>query len=133
MLDRLNSRIKPTDLFEFGLIQEFAGRLPIIAHFNPLSRDMMVRIMTEPKNSIYRQFHQMLANDGVELTIEALVFEQIADLAMEYGVGARSLRGIFEEMLTPTLYLLPDHPEVRQVRFASLFEEPKFIGARPAG
>jgi ATP-dependent Clp protease ATP-binding subunit ClpX len=133
MLDRLNSRIKPTDLFEFGLIQEFAGRLPIIAHFNPLSRDMMVRIMTEPKNSIYRQFHQMLANDGVELTIEALVFEQIADLAMEYGVGARSLRGIFEEMLTPTMYLLPDHPEVRQVKFVSLFEEPKFIGARPAG
>jgi hypothetical protein len=133
MLDRLNSRIKPTDLFEFGLIQEFAGRLPIIAHFNPLSREMMVRIMTEPKNSIYRQYRQMLANDGVELAIEPLVFQQIADLAMEYKVGARSLRGIFEEMLTPTMYLLPDHPEVRQVKFTSLFEEPKFIGKFPQG
>jgi ATP-dependent Clp protease ATP-binding subunit ClpX len=50
---------------------------------------------------------------------------------MEYKVGARSLRGIFEEMLTPTMYLLPDHPEVRQVKFTSLFEEPKFIGTRP--
>ena len=128
LLDRLNARVKPTDLFEFGLIQEFAGRLPIIAHFTPLPREMMVRIMTEPQNSIYKQYRQMLQNDGVELQIEPLVFEQIADLAMEYKVGARSLRGIFEEMLTPTMYLLPDHPEVRQVRFASLFEDPKFIG-----
>ena len=133
LLDRLNARVKPTDLAEFGLIPEFAGRLPIIAHFNPLSREMMIRIMNEPKNSIYKQYRQMLHNDGVELLIEAPVFEQIADLAMEYKVGARSLRGIFEEMLTPTMYLLPDHPEVRQVRFASLFEEPKFIGTRPPG
>ena len=130
LLDRLNERVKPTDLAEFGLIPEFAGRLPIIAHFNPLSREMMVRIMTEPKNSIYKQYRQMLHNDGVELLIEPPVFEQIADLAMEYKVGARSLRGIFEEMLTPTMYLLPDHSEVRQVRFASLFEDPKFIGTR---
>jgi ATP-dependent Clp protease ATP-binding subunit ClpX len=130
LLDRLNERVKPTDLAEFGLIPEFAGRLPIIAHFTPLSREMMVRIMTEPKNSIYKQYCQMLHNDGVELLIEPPVFEQIADLAMEYKVGARSLRGIFEEMLTPTMYLLPDHSEVRQVRFASLFEDPKFIGTR---
>jgi ATP-dependent Clp protease ATP-binding subunit ClpX len=133
MLDRLNARVKPPDLFEFGLIQEFAGRLPIIANFNPRSREMMVRIMTEPTHSIYKQYRQMLAIDGVDLQIDALVFEQIADLAMEYRVGARSLRGIFEEMLTPAMYLLPDHPEVRQVRFASLFEDPKFIGARAAG
>jgi len=130
LLDRLNARVKPTDLFEFGLIQEFAGRLPIVAHVKPLSREMMVRIMTEPQNSIYKQYRQMLQNNGVELTIEPLVFEQIADLAMEYKVGARSLRGIFEEMLTPVMYLVPDHPEVRQVRIASLFEDPRFIGTR---
>jgi ATP-dependent Clp protease ATP-binding subunit ClpX len=60
LLDRLNARIKPTDLFEFGLIQEFAGRLPIVAPLKPLSRDMMVRIMTEPQNSIYAQYRQIL-------------------------------------------------------------------------
>ena len=130
LLDRLNTRVKPTDLFEFGLIQEFAGRLPIVASLKPLSREMMVRIMTEPENSIYKQYRQILQNDGVELTIEPLVFAQIADLAMEYRVGARSLRGIFEEMLTPVIYLVPDHPEVRQVRIASLFENPRFIGTR---
>ena len=130
LLDRLNTRVKPTDLFEYGLIQEFAGRLPIVASLKPLSREMMVRIMTEPKNSIYSQYCKILQNAGVELTIEPLVFEQIADLAMEYRVGARSLRWIFEEMLTPVIYLVPDHPEVRQVKIASLFENPRFIGAR---
>ena len=133
LLERLNTRVKPTDLFEFGLIPEFAGRLPIVASVKPLSREMMVRIMTEPKNSIYAQYRQILQNDGVELIIDPQVFGQIADLAMEYKVGARSLRGIFEEMLTPVIYLVPDHPEVRQVRIASLFENPRFIGTRPAG
>jgi ATP-dependent Clp protease ATP-binding subunit ClpX len=133
LLDRLNTRVKPTDLFEFGLIQEFAGRLPIVASLKPLSREMMVRIMIEPKNSIYGLYRQILQNEGVELTIDPLVFEQIADLAMEYRVGARSLRGIFEEMLTPVIYLVPDHPEVRQVKIASLFENPRFIGTRSSG
>jgi len=133
LLDRLNTRVKPTDLFEFGLIQEFAGRLPIVASLKPLSREMMVRIMIEPKNSIYGLYRQILQNEGVELTIDPLVFEQIADLAMEYRVGARSLRGIFEEMLTPVIYLVPDHPEVRQVQITSLFDNPRFIGTRSSG
>lgn len=133
LLDRLNTRVKPTDLFEFGLIQEFAGRLPIVASLKPLSREMMVRIMTEPRNSIYGQYRKILQNEGVELTIDPQVFEQIADLAMEYRVGARSLRGIFEEILTPVIYLVPDHPEVRQVKITSLFENPRFIGTQSSG
>jgi ATP-dependent Clp protease ATP-binding subunit ClpX len=129
VLDRLNARVKPTDLFEFGLIPEFAGRLPIVARLAPLAREMLVRIMTEPRNSIFKQFRQILQNEGVELKIEPAVFEQIADLAMEYKAGARSLRGIFEELLTPVLYLVPDHPEVQQVVIASLFENARFIGS----
>jgi ATP-dependent Clp protease ATP-binding subunit ClpX len=128
VLDRLNARVKPTDLFEFGLIPEFAGRLPIIARLAPLARDMLVRIMTEPRHSIFNQFRQILQNEGVELKIEPAVFEQIADLAMEYKAGARSLRGIFEEMLTPVLYLVPDHPEVKQAVFSSLFDNPRYLG-----
>jgi ATP-dependent Clp protease ATP-binding subunit ClpX len=129
VLDRLNARIKPTDLFTFGLIPEFAGRLPIIARVQPLSREMMVRIMTEPQNAIFKQFKKILADEGVVLRIGSEVFEQIADLAMEYKVGARSLRGIFEEMLMPVLYLVPDHPEVSQVVIDSLFDSPRYIGS----
>jgi ATP-dependent Clp protease ATP-binding subunit ClpX len=126
VLDRLNARVKPTDLFRFGLIPEFAGRLPIIARLDELTRDMMIRIMIEPHNAIYRQFRAILRNEGVDLVVEPAVFGQIADLALEYKVGARSLRGIFEEMLTPVLYAVPDRPEVKKVTIRSLFEQPEF-------
>jgi ATP-dependent Clp protease ATP-binding subunit ClpX len=126
VLDRLNARVKPTDLFRFGLIPEFAGRLPVIARLDELTRDMLVRIMIEPPNAIYRQFRAILAGDGVDLVVEPAVFGQIADLALEYKVGARSLRGIFEEMLTPVIYAVPDRPEVQRVTIRSLFEPAVF-------
>jgi len=127
ILDRLNSRVKPTDLFTFGLIPEFTGRLPIIARLDDLSKQMLARIMTEPKNSIYNQFREIFKNEGVELTVEPRVFDQIAELAFEYKTGARSLRGIFEEMITPILYVVPDNRDVKKVAISSLFTEPSLI------
>lgn len=126
VLDRLNSRVKPTDLFEFGLIPEFTGRLPVVARFQPLSKAQLVRILVEPRNALYRQFREIFAHEGVELVIEDPVFEQIAELATEYQAGARSLRGIFEEMITPILYLVPDHPEIGRVVLSSLFAQARF-------
>jgi ATP-dependent Clp protease ATP-binding subunit ClpX len=111
ILVRLNSRVKPTDLFTYGLIPEFTGRLPIISRFQDLTGEMLVRILTEPKDSIYSQFREIFRMEGVELTVERKVFEQIAELAIEYKTGARSLRGIFEELITPILFLVPDHPD----------------------
>jgi ATP-dependent Clp protease ATP-binding subunit ClpX len=132
ILDRLNSRVKPTDLFTFGLIPEFTGRLPIIAHFQDLTRKMLIRIMTEPKDSIYNQFIEIFRNEGVELTIEPKVFEQIAEVAFEYKTGARSLRGIFEELITPILYVLPDDREIDKVTISSLFGNPMLARKRAA-
>jgi ATP-dependent Clp protease ATP-binding subunit ClpX len=88
---------------------------------------MLVKILTEPKNSIYNQFLEIFKNEGVELSIDQKVFEQIAELAFEYKTGARSLRGIFEEMITPVLYMVPDHTDVRKVVITSLFTEPSFV------
>lgn len=127
ILERLNKRVKPTDLFEFGLIPEFTGRLPIIAGFQNLSREMLVRIMTEPKNSIYRQYAEVLGAEGVQLSIGKRVFEQIAEIAIEYKTGARSLRGIFEELMTPIVYIIPDDPTIRRVEIDSLFTEPRLL------
>jgi len=127
ILNRLNSRVKPTDLIEFGLIPEFTGRLPIIANMLSLSKEMLVKIMTEPKNCIYNQFREILKNEGVELTINPRVFEEISELAIEYKVGARSLRGIFEEMITPVLYVVPDRPEIRKIMIRSLFEDAELV------
>jgi ATP-dependent Clp protease ATP-binding subunit ClpX len=127
ILDRLNRRVKPTDLFQFGLIPEFTGRLPIIARFQDLTRDMLVRILIEPRNCIYNQFKEIFKNEGVELGVERPVFEQIADIAVEYGTGARSLRGIFEELITPILFAVPDDPTIRKVEISSLYTEPRYI------
>lgn len=129
LLDRINSRVKPTDLFEFGLIPEFTGRLPVLARLRELSKEMLVRIMVEPRQALYRQFREILAQEGVELKIAPAVFQQIADIAYEYKTGARSLRGIFEEVLNPVLFAVPDRPEVRQVVIRSLFEPPEFRAA----
>lgn len=100
---------------------------PRVASFGNLSKPMLVKIMTEPKNSLHQQFVDIFHNEGVELGVAPAVFEQIAELAFEYKTGARSLRGIFEEMITPILYLVPDHPEIRKVEIASLFEEARYI------
>ncbi len=127
MLARLNSRVKPTDLFTFGLIPEFTGRLPVITRFQELSKSMLVRIMTEPKNSVYELFRQIFAGEGVDLVVEPKVFEQIAEIAVEYKTGARSLRGIFEELITPILYLIPDNPDVEKVVIGSLFTDPTYL------
>jgi len=126
ILDRLNTRVKPTDLFTYGLIPEFTGRLPIIARFHDLTREMLVRIMTDTKNSIYSQFCDIFRDEGVELVVEPRVFEQIAELAIEYKTGARSLRGIFEELITPVLYAVPDARDLRRVVYTSLFTDPAF-------
>jgi ATP-dependent Clp protease ATP-binding subunit ClpX len=127
ILNRLNTRVKPTDLVEFGLIPEFTGRLPIVASFQSLSKQMLVRILIEPKASIYNQFKEIFKNEGVELSIGQKVFEQIAEIAFEYKSGARSLRGIFEEMITPILYQIPDRPDIGKVEIESLFTEPTFV------
>ena len=127
ILDRLNRRVKPTDLFQFGLIPEFTGRLPLVARFQDLTRDMLARILVEPRNCLYNQFREIFRNEGVELSVERLVFEQIADLAVEYRTGARSLRGIFEELITPILFAVPDDPAIRKVEVSSLYTEPRYI------
>jgi len=83
--------------------------------------------MTEPANSIYNQFRDIFKSEGVELTVELAVFEQIADLAVEYKTGARSLRGLFEELITPVLYVVPDDPRIEKVVISSLFTEPRVV------
>jgi ATP-dependent Clp protease ATP-binding subunit ClpX len=126
ILDRLNERVKPTDLFQFGLIPEFTGRLPIIARFRDLTRDMLARILVEPKNCLYNQFSEIFKNEGVELLVDRKVFDQIADIAIEYKIGARALRGIFEELITPILFTVPDDPAIKKVEIDSLFTAPRY-------
>ena len=126
IIERLNSHVKPTDLITFGLIPEFVGRLTVVARFRPLAREQLVRILTEPRQCVYNQFRDIFAGEGVALEVERRVFEEIADIAIEYKTGARSLRGLFEEMVAPALYAVPDRSDVKRVKYASLYEEPVY-------
>ncbi|MCQ9343231.1 ATP-dependent Clp protease ATP-binding subunit ClpX [Corynebacterium kozikiae] len=107
--------VHPEDLVKFGLIPEFIGRLPIVATVSNLDQASLVKVLTEPKNSLVRQYQRLFEMDGVELVIEQDALEVIADQALERGTGARGLRAIVEELLLPVMYDIPDREDVAQV------------------
>ncbi len=105
----LLSYVEPEDLVHYGLIPELIGRLHMIATLNQLSREDMVRILTEPKNALVKQYKKLFAMDGVELTFEKEALEAIADLAIKRRTGARGLRSIMEEIMVDIMFNLPEY------------------------
>ncbi len=99
--------IAPMDLKSFGLIPEIIGRLPILTHLEPLDRTALRRILTEPKNSIIKQYIRLFALDGVELTFDEAVFEYVVDKAIEFKLGARGLRSLVETIMVDPMYEIP--------------------------
>ena len=105
--NNLMQYIAPQDLKSFGLIPEIIGRLPILTYLNPLDRTALRNIMTEPKNSIIKQYIKLFEMDGVKLEFEPEVFEYIVDKAVEYKLGARGLRSIVETIMMDTMFEIP--------------------------
>ncbi len=105
--DKLLHFVAPQDLRSYGLIPEIIGRLPILTNLEPLDRDALLRILTEPKNAIVRQYKKLLEMDGVELVIEDDVLEYVVDKAIEYKLGARGLRSLFETIMIDVMYQAP--------------------------
>lgn len=103
--------ITPQDLKAFGLIPEIIGRLPILTYLNALDRDALRRILTEPKNSIIKQYSKLFAMDNVELTFDEEVYEYIVDKAVEYKLGARGLRSIVEAIMIDAMFEIPSTEE----------------------
>lgn len=99
--------IAPQDLKSFGLIPEIIGRLPVLTYLNPLDRNALRAILTEPKNSIIKQYIKLFEMDGVQLTFEDAVFEYIVDKAVEYKLGARGLRAIVETIMMDAMFEVP--------------------------
>ncbi|MDO4717137.1 MAG: ATP-dependent Clp protease ATP-binding subunit ClpX [Propionibacteriaceae bacterium] len=107
--------VRPEDLHKFGLIPEFIGRLPMIASVEPLDRAALVRILTEPKNALIKQFRKLFELDGVQLEFAEDAIEAVADLALERGTGARGLRAILEETLLNVMFEVPSQDDIAQV------------------
>lgn len=109
MVDKHNllQYIAPQDLKSFGLIPEIIGRLPILTYLEPLDRDALRQILTEPKNSIIKQYTKLFSMDGIELKFEENVLEYIVDKAIEFKLGARGLRSITETIMMDEMYEMP--------------------------
>ena len=103
--------VSPQDLKSFGLIPEIIGRLPMLCHLDQLDRDALRRILTEPKNSIIKQYIKLFEMDGIELTFDEKVFEFIVDTAVEFKLGARGLRSIVETIMIDVMYEMPSSNE----------------------
>ena len=107
--------VQPHDLLKFGIIPELVGRLPIIAPLDSLKREDLVRILTEPKNALVKQYEKLFSYDKVELTFADGALEAVADKAIERNIGARGLRAVMEGILTDIMYEIPSDPSVRRV------------------
>ncbi len=110
----LLKNIQPEDLLKYGLIPEFIGRLPVLVTLNELSKDALVRIITEPKNALIKQYRKLFAMDDVELEVTDDAVEAIAEQALERKTGARGLRGIMEKIMNNIMYELPSRDDVNK-------------------
>ena len=107
--------VKPQDLTKFGLIPEFVGRIPIVVNLDPLGEDALVKILTEPKNAIIKQYQKLVGFDGVKLTVEEDAVREIAQTAIRLKTGARGLRTIIESVMTEVMYKIPSEENVEEV------------------
>ena len=111
----LLQEVQPHDLLKYGIIPELAGRLPVITSLQSLSREDLVRILTEPKNALVKQYQKLFEYDGVELVFEKAALEAVADLAIARNIGARGLRAVMESTLNKIMYDIPSDPTVVRV------------------
>ena len=107
--------VRPEDLVKFGLIPEFTGRLPVITTMKELSEDDLVRVLTEPKNSLVKQYQKLLSMDGVSLSFEADALKSLAKTALERKTGARGLRAEMERLMTDVMYEAPGNAKMKKV------------------
>ena len=108
--------VKPQDLTKFGLIPEFVGRVPIVVNLLPLDETALVKILTEPKNALIKQYQKLIGMDGVKLSFEPSAVSEIANTAIKLKTGARGLRTIIENLMTDVMYEIPSDGDISEVR-----------------
>ena len=113
--DKLISQVQPEDLIKYGLIPEFVGRLPVTSTLKELDEEALVKILTQPKNALTKQFKRLFEMEGVELDIREEALHEIAKKAMERKTGARGLRSIIERILMETMYKVPSETNLQKV------------------
>jgi ATP-dependent Clp protease ATP-binding subunit ClpX len=125
-LDNLYKYITPQDLKSFGLIPELIGRVPVLTHLNPLDKQALRNILTEPKNSLLRQYVKLFEYEGVKLEFNNDVLDFIVDKAMEYKLGARGLRSICEAIMLDAMFDIPSDQTVKELNISLDYAVEKF-------
>ncbi|MCO6500651.1 MAG: ATP-dependent Clp protease ATP-binding subunit ClpX [Vicingus serpentipes] len=128
--DNLLQYISPQDVKAFGLIPELIGRLPVLSHLNPLSKNALRRILTEPKNSIIKQYIKLFEMDDIKLSFDKAVLDFIVDKAMEYKLGARGLRSICEAIMLDAMYEIPSDKKQKEYKVTLSYAKDKFKKAK---
>lgn len=118
--------IQPMDLKSYGLIPELIGRFPILSHLNPLDREALRRILTEPKNALVKQYVKLFDMDGVELSFDKDALDFIVDKAVEFKLGARGLRSICEAIMTDAMFDIPSDKEIKEFKITASYAKEKF-------
>lgn len=113
--EEIMAELQPEDLFQFGMIPEFVGRLPIVSALSPLAKSDLEHILTQPKNALVKQFRKLFEMEGVELVFEDDAIGAVAEKAIALGTGARGLRSILEKIMLDTMYELPNRGNVHRV------------------
>ena len=124
--DNLLQYVTAQDLKAFGLIPELIGRLPVLTHLDPLHKDTLKRILTEPKNALVKQYAKLMAMEGVALTFEEGALDFIVDKAVEYNLGARGLRSICEAIVTDAMYDIPSDSSITNLNIDEAYARSKF-------
>ena len=107
--------ISPLDVRSYGLIPEIVGRLPMLTYMHPLTKETLKRIISEPKNSLSKQFHKLFEMDGIDIQFKESGFDYIVDKAVEFKLGARGLRSIVEAVLTEAMFSLPSNTKIKKL------------------
>ena len=114
-MGKLFEQVQPHDLIKFGIIPELVGRMPVITSLQNLKQEDLVRILTEPKNALTKQYEALLAMDNVQLEFQPKALEAIAQKAVDRQIGARGLRAVTEEIMTKIMYVIPSDLTIKKV------------------
>ena len=119
--ENLLQYISPQDLKSFGLIPELIGRMPVVTHLNPLNKEALRRIVTEPKNALIKQYKKLFDMDGITLSFDKKAIDIIVDKAMEFKLGARGLRSICEAIMLDAMFEFPSDKSQKELKITASY------------
>ena len=123
--DKLLDQLSPEDLVKYGIIPELVGRIPVVSHLNDLDVDSLIKILTEPKNAILKQYKKLFEMDGIELEFSKDAIRYVAQETLDRKTGARGLRAVIEDILSDIMFSAPSDKKIKKIVISKKYIETK--------